>query len=211
MDDNKKFWQRTAFLYEKFTRGGKAAARAYDELEASIVEFLNKNMKVLELAAGPGMLSGKLAKASKSLEVTDFSEEMIEMGKRKQLGENVTFAVADATALKYGDKTFDAVVISNALHIMPDPSKALKEIRRVLKEDGILIAPTFTRENMKSRLVEKLMEAVGFVTYSRWTHSTYQEFLKSHGFEIRSAKVIEGHNFPISFIVCSKRIVWNEM
>lgn len=211
MDDNKKFWQRTAFLYEKFTRGGKSAARAYDELEASIVEFLNKNMKVLELAAGPGMLSGKLAKASKSLEVTDFSEEMIEMGKRKQLGENVTFAVADATALKYGDKTFDAVVISNALHIMPDPSKALKEIRRVLKEDGILIAPTFTRENMKSRLVEKLMEAVGFVTYSRWTHSTYQEFLKSHGFEIRSAKVIEGHNFPISFIVCSKRIVWNEM
>lgn len=211
MDDNKKFWQRTAFLYEKFTRGGKSAARAYDELEASIVEFLNKNMKVLELAAGPGMLSGKLAKASKSLEVTDFSEEMIEMGKRKQLGENVTFAVADATALKYGDKTFDAVVISNALHIMPDPSKALKEIRRVLKEDGILIAPTFTRENMKSRLVEKLMEAVGFVTYSRWTHSTYQEFLKSHGFEIRSAKVIEGHNFPISFVVCSKRIVWNEM
>lgn len=211
MDDNKKFWQRTAFLYEKFTSGGKSAARAYDELEASIVEFLNKNMKVLELAAGPGMLSGKLAKASKSLEVTDFSEEMIEMGKRKQLGENVTFAVADATALKYGDKTFDAVVISNALHIMPDPSKALKEIRRVLKEDGILIAPTFTRENMKSRLVEKLMEAVGFVTYSRWTHSTYQEFLKSHGFEIRSAKVIEGHNFPISFVVCSKRIVWNEM
>ena len=38
---------------------------------------------------------------------------------------------------------FDAAVISNALHIMPEPEKALAEIRRVLKPGGILIAPTF--------------------------------------------------------------------
>jgi len=32
----------------------------------------------------------------------------------------------------YGPESFDAVVIANALHIMPDPDKALAEIRRVL-------------------------------------------------------------------------------
>lgn len=39
--------------------------------------------------------------------------------------------------------TFDVVVIANALHIMPAPDPAMKEIYRVLKKGGILFAPTF--------------------------------------------------------------------
>ena len=46
--------------------------------------------------------------------------------------------------LPYADKSFDVVIVSNALHIVPQPEKALQEIKRVLKEDGVLIAPTFT-------------------------------------------------------------------
>ena len=46
--------------------------------------------------------------------------------------------------LPYADKSFDVVIVSNALHIVPQPEKALAEIRRVLKDDGVLIAPTFT-------------------------------------------------------------------
>ena len=36
------------------------------------------------------------------------------------------------------------VIVSNALHIVPQPEKALAEIHRVLRDDGVLIAPTFT-------------------------------------------------------------------
>lgn len=39
-------------------------------------------------------------------------------------------------------------MIANALHIMPKPDEALKEIKRVLKPEGILIAPTFAKEDM---------------------------------------------------------------
>jgi ubiquinone/menaquinone biosynthesis C-methylase UbiE len=74
---------------------------------------------------------------------------------------------------KYDQCSFDAVVIANALHIMPNPEKALKEIQRVLKVGGLMIAPTFTRENIKSKWVEHVMEAVGFKTYSKWTHHSY--------------------------------------
>lgn len=204
MDDNKKFWSRTAWLYEKFTRGGKSAERAYSEMEQSIINNLNKEMKVLELAAGPAMLSPKIAGACRELEVTDFSLEMIKQAKKKKMPGNVTFAVADATNLKYDDNSYDAVVIANALHIMPDPAKALGEIKRVLKKDGILIAPTFTRENIKSPLVEKLMDMVGFKTYSRWTHEDFKRFLKMHRFKIIREKIITGHNFPISFVVGMK-------
>ena len=46
--------------------------------------------------------------------------------------------------LPYAQKSFEVVIVSNALHIVPHPEKALQEIRRVLKDDGVLIAPTFT-------------------------------------------------------------------
>ena len=46
--------------------------------------------------------------------------------------------------LPYADKSFDVVIVSNALHIVPQPEKALAEIHRILRDDGVLIAPTFT-------------------------------------------------------------------
>lgn len=52
--------------------------------------------------------------------------------------------VQDMFNLPYADKSFDVVIVSNALHIVPEPEKALREIRRVLRDDGVLIAPTFT-------------------------------------------------------------------
>ncbi|MFQ9418242.1 MAG: class I SAM-dependent methyltransferase [Lachnospiraceae bacterium] len=47
--------------------------------------------------------------------------------------DNLIFEVADATDLPYENHSFDVVLIANALHIMPEPEKALKEIERVLK------------------------------------------------------------------------------
>ncbi|MDO5293894.1 MAG: class I SAM-dependent methyltransferase [bacterium] len=82
-------------------------------------------MKVLELAAGPAMLSKAIALSCESLEVTDFSTEMLAQEKKKGLPKNVTFAAADATNLQYEDGRFDAVVIANALHIMPEPIKPI--------------------------------------------------------------------------------------
>jgi len=43
----------------------------------------------------------------------------------------------------YDDLIFDAVIISNSLHVMHESEQALKESRRVLKRGGVLVAPTF--------------------------------------------------------------------
>lgn len=204
MDDNKKFWSKTAGIYNRFVRGGRSANRAYTELENCIVDQLNPNMDVLELAAGPGTLSAEIASACKTLEITDFSPKMIERAKKSAFPPNVAFAVADATALKYESGTFDAVIIANALHVMPDPVKALREIRRVLKKDGLLIAPTFTRENMKNKLSDKLMEAVGFKTYHSWTHRSYLKFLAGENLQVCREKIITGFTYPISYVACRK-------
>ncbi|MCK9170013.1 MAG: methyltransferase domain-containing protein [Treponema sp.] len=206
MDDNKKFWQKTAKIYSLFTRGSSAGNRMYAQIESEIQQQLTKEMHVLELAAGPGILSSKIAEACGSLVVTDFSTEMLALAEKRVAQPNVTFAAADATCLQYDDKTFDAVVIANALHIMPQPEKAASEIKRVLKDGGLLIAPTFTRESMKPKLTERFMEIAGFRTYSRWTHEAFSEWLALQGFTVTYSSVIAGDTFPVSFAVCRKNL-----
>ncbi len=91
------------------------------------------------------------------------------------------------------DETEYAVVISNALHIMPEPEKALAEIRRVLKPGGILIAPTFTAAgSLSGRMRIRFMELSGFKVFCKWTPQGYLDFLEENGFEIVRRKTFDG-------------------
>ena len=154
---------------------------------------LDRDMYVLELACGTGVLSVQLAGNVKMLEATDFSEKMIEQAKIRPQSSRLHFSVQDATALPYAPETFDAVIISNALHIMPAPEKALTEIRRVLKPDGILIAPTFTAAgNVFGRLKIRTMELSGFQVFHKWKPQEYLNFLKANGFTVTDREVYGG-------------------
>lgn len=96
-------------------------------------------------------------------EATDFSENMIVEARKKPRSSRLHFSVQDATALLYAPDSFDAVVISNALHIMPHPELALAEIKRVLKPGGILYAPTFVHgRGAGFRLRAWLLTLAGF-------------------------------------------------
>ncbi len=58
------------------------------------------------------------------------------------LGRNFKFEQMDAQSILYGDKSFDAVIANHMLYHVPDREKALAEIKRVLNNDGHLIATT---------------------------------------------------------------------
>lgn len=166
---------------------------------------MNTDMKVLELAMGPALLSEGIARQCSQLYATDYSEKMVAQAKMKRLPENVIIEQADATNLQYEDESFDAIVIANALHIMPNPELAIKEMKRVLKNDGIIIAPTYTREITDNKLKLKIMNAVGFVTYFTWDDMTYRTYLVEHGLIITYHTVIMWSDFPESFVVCKKK------
>ena len=140
--NNKNFWNRYSKIYDieidRFNRS------AYLEMYKLISKVLTKDMKVLEIATGTGLIAVNVAHSAQSIVATDFSPKMIETATKKGVPSNVHFSVENATALSFPDHTFDAVIISNALHIMPDPGAVLKNIRRVLKPNGLLIAPTFS-------------------------------------------------------------------
>lgn len=188
--DNKGFWDRWAGRYDRVMSGDQDI---YTRILNRIKKKLDRNMVVLELACGTGILSVRLAGSVKILEATDFSGKMIKEAKQKCRSSRLHFSVQDATALPYAPETFDAVIISNALHIMPLPEKALAEIRRVLKPGGLLFAPTFTAAgSFLGRLKIRIMEFSGFKVFHKWTPREYLDFLRANGFTITESEVYGG-------------------
>ena len=78
MKDNKGFWDRWAKRYDfMMSKDG----RTYAQIVTCMKRKLDREMYVLELACGTGLLSVQLAGNVKLLEATDFSEEMIRQAK----------------------------------------------------------------------------------------------------------------------------------
>ena len=143
--------------------------------------------------------------AAAHIEATDASPEMIIEAKRDNQSAKLHFSVQDMFHLPYADKSFDVAIVSNALHIVPQPEKALVEIRRVLKDDGVLIAPTFTHaENSFSGKVRAFfMKLAGFPLYSRWTSEEYLAFLRQNGWTVQKSTVLRA-SFPLAYTECVK-------
>ena len=188
--DNKNFWSRWAVRYDKTMSGSE---KLYQNITSHMQKTLKRDMTVLELACGTGLLSVKIAPIVKHLEATDFSAEMIKQAKMKSYSAKLHFSVQDATQLPYAPESFDVVVISNALHIMPDPKASLRNIRRVLKDDGILIAPTFTAAgSIGGRIRIRIRELSGFRVFQKWTPESVLAFLRENGFKIQKGEVFKG-------------------
>lgn len=100
----------------------------------------NLSGKVLEVGIGTGR-NLRYYPARCSITGIDNSKAMLEIARKKVKGmENVTLHLMDAEHLEFPDKCFDYVVITFVLCTIPDPVKALSEMRRVLKPSGVLIA-----------------------------------------------------------------------
>lgn len=110
--------------------------------------------RVLELGCGPAYLwAQNLARVplDASILLTDFSKGMLVEAK-KTLGVMAGFfnyAGVDAEQIPYGGGSFDAVIANHMLYHVPDRKKALGEIRRVLKSDGVFYATTIGRGNLQ--------------------------------------------------------------
>ena len=201
MRKHKSFWDRNAGRYDRFMRKDRAA---YDEM----YELIRPEVKaktVLELATGTGLIAKNIVNAAAHIEATDASAEMIAEAKRDNRSAKLHFSVQDMFCLPYADGSYDAVIVSNALHIVPQPEKALAEIRRVLKDDGVLIAPTFTHaeNSLRGRIKAYFMRLAGFPLHSRWTSEEYLSFLRQNGWRVRKSVVLKA-SFPLTYAECVK-------
>ena len=189
MQEHKNFWDKNAGRYDRFMRKDRAAYETMYGLIRPVV----KGKTVLELATGTGLIAKNIVNAAAHIEASDTSAEMIREAKRRNHSAKLYFSVQDMFCLPYADESFEVVIVSNALHIVPQPEKALAEIHRVLKDDGVLIAPTFSHagNSFSGKVRAFFMKLAGFPLHSKWTSEEYLRFLRQNGWAVRKSVVLK--------------------
>ena len=102
-----------------------------------------ENISILELGCGNGShwenRIDKLPKGCKLI-LSDFSDGMLDLVKEKYSQyDNVSFEKIDIQSIPFEDNSFDMIIANHMLFHVPDLNKALLEVKRVLKNNGLFI------------------------------------------------------------------------
>lgn len=113
------------------------------------IDFSRVN-RLLELGCGNGKLwqEHRIDLRNREIFLSDISEGMVEEVRNK-LGSDFNCIVADAEKIPFKDEYFDSIIANHVLFYLNDLNLGLKEIRRVLKPNGILYCSTYGKNHMK--------------------------------------------------------------
>lgn len=101
-----------------------------------------KQQQALDIATGGGHAALAIAPHVAQVMITDLTPLMLEKARTFLLSQgvkNAQFQVADAEQLPFADATFDRVTCRIAPHHFPNIAKAVQEVARVLKQDGLFL------------------------------------------------------------------------
>jgi SAM-dependent methyltransferase len=97
--------------------------------------------RMLDACCGPGILSAEAAKRGAQPVGVDFSDSALEIARSSVAG--AIFQQGDAESLSFERDSFDAVVCGFGVIHVPEPAKALKEFRRVVRPGGRVAISTW--------------------------------------------------------------------
>ncbi|MCP2239618.1 class I SAM-dependent methyltransferase [Thermoanaerobacterium thermosaccharolyticum] len=128
----------------------------------------------------------------------DFSPKMVEISKdkAKRYGKDVDIRVMDIENLEFNDNTFDAIVTSCVFCSVPDPIKGLKELKRVLKNDGKLFMLEHVRS--KKQIIGTLMDILNPLTVNTWGANINRDTVKN--LKISGFKILKEENLALDIM-----------
>ncbi len=116
---------------------------------------LRQPSRVLEIAAGTGVVTRQLANAlppTASIVASDLNQQMLDHAAAVGTIHPVEWRHADAMQLPFPDEAFDVVVCQFGHMFAPRPDVAMAEMRRVLKPDGRIAFATWPPEHLVGRM-----------------------------------------------------------
>ncbi len=132
-------------LYDRYL--GPLLFEPYAQDLANRLSALNAE-RVLETAAGTGIVTRALVSSlapSVRIVATDLNQPMLDHAAKAISSTRVSWQKADAQALPFPDRAFDAVVCQFGVMFFPDKQQAYREARRVLKPGGHFIFNVWDR------------------------------------------------------------------
>ena len=155
-----------------------------------------KDKIILDVACGSGYGSNYLAKrGAKKVIGLDYSKEAVDYAQENFSYKNLKFIFGDAHELPFKDAYFDIIVGFEMIEHLIDPRRFFKEVKRVLKKDGIFLISTPNEENypegnhfhVREFLEEDLKNL--FAEYFKFDKFFYQK-------HIASAVIIDDNTMP---------------
>jgi ubiquinone/menaquinone biosynthesis C-methylase UbiE len=199
-DSDRGYWDKLAKNYD---RSMSLLGRPIPRMVELAGEATRGLRRVLEVAAGTGLVTPALAAGSGEVVATDYSLEMVTALDRRVRdagAANVRCEQADLYTLRFDDGTFDAVVAANVLHLVPDLPAALAALRRVVKPGGKVVVPTFCHdETGHSWVVSRALAVTGFPGHRRFTAKSLQQAIKDAGIRVNRTETVPGL-IPIAYV-----------
>lgn len=197
---DRDYWDRHAKNYDRsmVLFGGPIPRMA--ALAADAVRGCGR---VLEVAAGTGLVTTSLARSAQEVIATDYAAAMVAALESRVKAEgltNVRCEQANVYELRFEPQSFDAVVAANVLHLVPDLESALGALVRVLKPGGPLVVPTYCHaETMTSRALSRLLAVTGFPGQRRFTVQRLRAAVEAAGVRVTRVETLRGA-IPIGYV-----------
>jgi ubiquinone/menaquinone biosynthesis C-methylase UbiE len=209
-----KEWYEESYQHEGFN-----AQRNYPNEE--LCRYMGRNFfkvpknerrqyKILEVGCGSCANLWMIASEGFDAYGCDLSEHSIKLGREmlSKWGVNAQISAQDMTKMNYPDNTFNSVVDVFSSYCLDESGyqQFLKEVRRVLRQDGIFYSYTPSKtsgaflDHKPSRLIDKsTLDGIrrenspfsgNYYPFRFMDASDTQEILKSHGFLMKSIEII---------------------
>ena len=130
---------------------------------------IREDHHILEIGPGPGYFSTHIAKKLKSgrLVLLDIQQEMLNLSKKrldKRKITNVDYTLTDGNSLDLESDCFDRVFMVSVIGEIDNKENYLKEIYRILKDDGMLSISELAGDPDRIRIdeIQPLVSVYGF-------------------------------------------------
>ncbi|MBX3229387.1 MAG: methyltransferase domain-containing protein [Labilithrix sp.] len=139
--ETRAYYDEFSKSYEKHRRPNRAAGyhALVDDLEIELTARYGTGKDVLECGCGTGLLLERIAEHAHKAVGIDLSPGMLELARSRGLDVHE----GSVTALPFDDATFDVTCSFKVLAHVPDIGKALREMARVTKPGGVILAELY--------------------------------------------------------------------
>lgn len=200
IDAGRRFWERHARGYD---RSMSLFGGPLPRVRQLTVDAVAGAGRVLEVAAGTGLLTVAIAPRVGRLVATDYADAMIAVleARVREAGlTNVECVHGDLRALPFPPGTFDAVVGANVLHLVPDLDEALAAMRRLVAPGGVVVTPTFCHaQTWTSALLSRALAAIGQPMHRRFTTAALADAIRRAGLTVTKTETVPGL-VPVGYV-----------